>query len=181
MNADFWPHFLSQLLATVIAVCIGVPVGLWIYQRALTHRERGGGSGRNELAYAIDVLTLALEANRPRLQQLAQVTAQHQAMHETGLDASTWHAVQPFLASYTGNPAMRPRLAYHFSRVATLRALSDLLLHYTVGPESTSDGAPQVRRQIQADICSAATQLDREASELVMELRQVKSGLPAAK
>jgi hypothetical protein len=180
MMPGFWSDFLSHLLATVIGVVIGVPIALWIHHRALMHREeRRRASDRDEVAHAVDVLTLALEANRPRLQRLAQAVAQHQALYDSGLDASAWDAVQPFLTSDLGSSAIRPRLAYHFSRVAAVRGLSDLLMRYTVGAESVFDGAPQLRQQLHAAIGSAATELDREAGELAAQLQQGKSGLPA--
>jgi hypothetical protein len=180
MTPDSWPGFWAHVLATLVGVVIGLTVGWWVFRPDLTHGVLRRASSPAEVAYAAELLALALDANRPKLERLAQLTAQHQAVYDTGLEASAWDALQPFLAAGTGTP-IRPRLAHHFARVANIRGLSDLLLRYTVGPESALDGASQLRRQLQDTISSTAAELDREAGELAGELRRVRSALPAPK
>src|SRR6267378_4234999 len=146
MSSSFWSDFLSNLLATLIGVIVGVPAGLWLNRRAVAQaEEKRKTTARSELAHTLDVLGLALNANRPRLQRLSQVIVQNQAMYDTGLDSSAWDAVQPYLTSDAGDSAIRQRLAYHFSRLDSVRRLSDRLLRYAVGVESALEGADKVR------------------------------------
>jgi hypothetical protein len=173
--SDFWSAFWPNLASTILGVIIGLPAALWINRRVTQEADvQRQASERGAVAHALEILRLALGANKERLERYAKALAESSTLYDTGLDSSSWDALQSELTAELGDPDLRQRLAYHFSRTEAVKKLNDMYLNFSVGVESSMSNAAEVRRAL-------GTALPRAVAELLQESQELMSSIDAAR
>lgn len=165
---SFWSDFLSNLAATVVGVVIGLRATIW-----LNRKEE-----RAKVTHSLDVLQIAIDANRPRLQRVRAVVAAGNSLFDAGLDTAAWEAVQGGLTSTLGNPALRQHLAYHFVRLTGLTKMMETLVSLATR-ESQTAPVMNAKQPLANGIVQAATELDVDAGKLVEELKAARESFSA--
>lgn len=159
----FWPN----LASTVLGIFLGVPLALWVNKRMVSYGERlKAGERQQILNTALEMLGSALVANRDRLDILVESLGGNRARFDTELDLATWEAVKPVIADQLRDPLLHGRLAYHFSRLASITKLNDMYLNYAAGIAAALGGSDRTRDALQVYLLVSATQQRVEAEEL---------------
>ena len=176
----FWSSFWPNLASTIVGVGGGVPLGLWLNRRALTHSNAARRRAeRAEVAHTLEVLSAAIDDNRARLETFATVLKRNETLFDLGLDTSAWGALQAGLTSELKDPTLRRQLARYFVRLGGIVALNERYLRFLVGVDASMSSAPEVKKKLAAAIPTAVDELIRTSTELVSLIRDARSAFAA--
>jgi hypothetical protein len=167
----FWPNFAS----TVLGLVLGLPLALWTNRLIISHGERlKRAEEQQRLTKALDTLTRALLFNRERLQTFAQKINNSLAPFDVAIDYSAWEASRSEITPYLRDPELQQRIAYHFSRLASVAKLNDMYLHYAAGIGAALGGSENTRDALRKYLTQVVSHLDNEANELVELIKKVE-------
>jgi hypothetical protein len=176
----FWQAFLPNLASTLVGALLGIPLGLWLNRRVVSHGEvLRRDADRVRVAHALQVLARALADNRERLKVFAATLSESKTLFDPALDASAWDAVKGDLTTELSDPALRQQLAYHFSRVQSLLKLNDDYIHFIVGVGASMSSATSARQSLNKVVTGLVDSLASDSARLGQaieaEQRRLKS------
>src|SRR5947208_9315445 len=113
----FWPN----AAATLVGVILGLPVALWVNRLAVKGAARAARENQiQRVDHALQVLVSAMEANRNLLQEYAEILAASRLRWRLAVDTSAWDAIKEDFVAELTDPALRRRIAFHFSQLSIL-------------------------------------------------------------
>ena len=128
---SFWPNFVSDLLATALAIILGIPVGLALNRQATEHEEaRQHRAEQLELGNALLALLDTLRRNHEILGKRHALAIGEEGgdIFDTNLDTVSWEAVKSIVVERCGAPLLQGDIANYFERLETLVRLYNELL-----------------------------------------------------
>lgn len=132
---NFWSNFVSNGLATVLGVVLGIPAAFWLERRGRRTRddeERKRLAGdRHALAVA---LITALDTNIQVLATNAAEISAGRMVVVSGVELFTWEALQARAVELLKDPQLIGRLAEFFAEAKTFDTMVAVYRDMPLGP-----------------------------------------------
>ena len=170
----FWPN----AAATLVGVVLGLPVALWVNRLAINRAARSTQESQiQRVRHALEVLIAAMGSNSTLLLEYVEVLAGSRVKWRLALDTSAWEAIKADFVAELTDPALRRRVAFHFSQLDLLRSLNSELLSFVAGTNASMSDANATRSSINETLRSMCTQLAAEATELISVAKTARQAL----
>jgi hypothetical protein len=170
--AEFFKNFLPGFAATVL----GIPVGLWANSLVVAQAEEA--KRKEEATRLYDSLATINEALTFNILQSGIMLQEHmngKAFFYVQLDSSTWDVVKKDIIQYLDDPALRRRIANHFSRIEEIRRIESIYLDSVVGVMSALYELPPLKQTLSGELPRIIDQVAKEAQMLKQHIDSVQA------
>jgi hypothetical protein len=165
--SDFFWDFLSNTLATMVGVGVGLPVGFWFERRLERGREKKTEARRQqELRGFLLMLEASLVANLASIQSCEIDIGTKRLRFDAGLELFTWDAIKSQVAELLDDHFFRVRVTQYFAR---LKMFESLVAAYRDVPG---------REDLRETIVGIAPQLRDEGLAIHVALQKFKPAPP---
>jgi hypothetical protein len=167
--SSFW----SGLLANLVGLIIGVPIGLWINRRVLRYSERLKKMEQHQkLKIALELINVVLIENDRRLKRSIELLTSAHVAFDTGLDASMWEIVKPDVIQYLNDLRLKASIANYFSNLSGLIKLHEHYLDYAVGLSSLVGGGEDTRESLRRQLIAITPEAIEKAANIHAQIEK---------
>lgn len=160
---DFWPNFAS----TVFGLLLGLPIALWTNKKLTQSQDQKEQQiQKSRLVNALQIIRQALGENNTRLLTTIATIKSGRVQFDTELDISAWDAVRDDISNHLDDPNLKRRIAYHFSRLATMSKLNSAYLDFSAGIASAIGGVENTKNSLYQALLQNADFLMKDISEI---------------
>lgn len=161
---DFWPNFTS----TILGLLLGLPLALWTNRIIInTQGRQKQREEKEKLQNALQIIQQTLNENNTRLESTISTINIEMVQFDIQLDISAWDAVKEDITQYLNDPDLKKRIAYHFSRLATMARLNTMYLDYSAGILSALGGVEKTREALKNTLLTTAVFLSKDINEIL--------------
>ncbi len=172
--APFWGTFWPDLVATLVGVGLGLPIGLYINSRLIKSTRGAEERARKDaLARAAAALRWSITWNGEKAELLVRDIRQGDVPIMTPLETERWEATKAEFVRVAHDPELQARVAYFFDQVRRAGVTADRWFEFKFGMSSSTVTAAEVDRALHGQlledlpgIAQEARELDRILSEL---------------
>lgn len=155
MGGGFWLDVLSNLIATIIGVALGIPTAQWLQGRSERGQRRADAARVRD---AIGVLIECIQKNVRGLDSAREHLARGDRVFGTHVDLDTWESVRPTITTLVKNPTVYASCADLFARFRLTATLLDRHLDMVIA-NSTAWNPPAALQATQRNLTSAREEL----------------------